>query len=392
MNLQTSNQVIDEESLPIGLYLHVPFCSTSCDFCGFYQIQSDRKGVLSYIDGIAREIKLTDTGNRKLDTMFWGGGTPGLLPAKDISKLAKLITDAYGKPTTEWTVEMAPSSVKKDKLAALKDAGVTRISMGLQSLDESMLAALGRQHSRKQALTAYELIRSYDFDSVNLDLIFAIPGQTEEQWRADLRAAMALEPDHLSTYCLTFEEDTALYVKLQGGQVSIDLEREEQFYRVSWEESATAGFEQYEVSNYAKPGHACIHNLNTWRMGEWIGLGPSAASQFQGFRYSNTPDLQTWLEDLEKGNRGAIERIELRPQLLFEDSLIFGLRMNEGVDLALLEKRFGLHISNESYAVFAQLEDEGKLQRVDSLIRLTAEGRLVADAVGELVLDTQLFS
>ena len=392
MNLQTSNQVIDEESLPIGLYLHVPFCSTSCDFCGFYQIQSDRKGVLSYIDGIAREIKLTDTGNRKLDTMFWGGGTPGLLPAKDISKLAKLITDAYGKPTTEWTVEMAPSSVKKDKLAALKDAGVTRISMGLQSLDESMLAALGRQHSRKQALTAYELIRSYDFDSVNLDLIFAIPGQTEEQWRADLRAAMALEPDHLSTYCLTFEEDTALYVKLQGGQVSIDLEREEQFYRVSWEESATAGFEQYEVSNYAKPGHACIHNLNTWRMGEWIGLGPSAASQFQGFRYSNTPDLQTWLEDLEKGNRGAIERIELRPQLLFEDSLIFGLRMNEGVDLALLEKRFGLHISNESYAVFAQLEDEGKLERVDSLIRLTAEGRLVADAVGELVLDTQLFS
>ncbi|MBD5779918.1 radical SAM family heme chaperone HemW [Pelagicoccus sp. NFK12] len=369
---------------PLGLYLHVPFCSTSCDFCGFYQIQSDRKGILSYIDGVKRELELVDVGSRKIDTMFWGGGTPGLLPAADMLKVGSSITDALGMPTQEWTVEMAPSSVKRDKLEALKEAGVTRISMGIQSLNERLLEALGRQHSLKQIHKAYNLIREVGFRSVNVDLIFAIPTQTEEEWRADVRGALALQPDHLSTYCLTFEEDTALFIKLQQGKVSIDPDREARFYTAMWEEAENGGFQQYEISNYARPGHQCLHNVYTWRMAEWIGVGPSGSSQWAGSRHTNTPDLKDWLAGLERGERGLVDRTELSDGLLLEDSLIFGLRMNEGVDLAALERRFGRTL--RQVAFFDQLVEEGKALREGDVLRLTPEGRMVADAVGEALL------
>ncbi len=377
---------LEEDASPLGLYLHVPFCSTSCDFCAFYQVQSDRKGILSYIDGVRRELELLPPGNRKLDTQFWGGGTPGLLPAGDMLALADGVRERFGSTGREWTVEMAPSSVKADKLQALRDAGVTRISMGVQSLNERLLEALGRQHSRKQALKAYDLIRSFDFPSVNLDLIFAIPGQTEEEWREDIRAVAALGPDHLSTYCLTFEEDTALFIKLQQGKVKLDPERETRYYRAIWEEAAAAGFEQYEISNYAKPGHASQHNINTWRMSEWIGLGPSGASQFGGSRHANTPDLAKWLEGVQRGERGLADRVELTPGLLMEDCLIFGLRMNEGVDISGLERRFGRSVGPEVAGSLELLANEGKGEWMGGRFRLTAEGRMVADAVGGLFL------
>lgn len=370
----------------LGAYLHVPFCSSSCDFCGFYQIQSDRKGILSYIEGARREAALLQLQGRRAETFFWGGGTPGLLPAQDMAAVAEALFAAFGRPAREWTVEMAPSSVKADKLQALRDLGVTRISMGAQSLDERTLEALGRQHARKQVLKAYELIRSFGFPSVNLDLIFAIPGQAEEAWRADLRETLALEPDHISTYCLTFEEDTALYIKLQQGKVSRDPDREASFYRATWEETAAAGFAQYEISNYAKPGHECIHNVNTWRMQEWVGIGPSAASQFGGERGANVPDLGRWLAGVDAGRRAELDRFELSPQLLLEDSLIFGLRMNEGVDLSALERRFAVAAPPEVRAMLDRLCEEGMAAPRGGRVCLTDEGKLVADAIGSALL------
>lgn len=386
MSKRQDSAALTDEQIPLGLYLHVPFCSTSCDFCGFYQIQSDRKGILRYIDGVKRELDLVDAGNRKLDTMFWGGGTPGLLPAADMLTVGAAITDRLGMPAKEWTVEMAPSSVKRDKLEALKEAGVTRISMGIQSLNERLLDALGRQHSLKQIHKAYDLIREVGFHSVNVDLIFAIPTQTEEEWREDVRGALAMEPDHLSTYCLTFEEDTALFIKLQQGKVSIDPDREARFYTAMWEEAEKGGFHQYEISNYARPGHQCLHNVNTWRMAEWIGIGPSGSSQWAGTRHTNTPDLKAWLEGLDRGERGLVDRVELTKALMLEDSLIFGLRMNEGVDLGLLSRRYGKDL--RGVVLFDQLVAEGQAERIGDVLRLTPKGRMVADAVGEALLGT----
>ncbi|MEM9161058.1 MAG: radical SAM family heme chaperone HemW [Verrucomicrobiota bacterium] len=365
----------------LGLYTHVPFCSTICDFCAFYQVQGDRKSVLSYLEGIERELELIDC-DRRIDTFFWGGGTPSLLKAEDMDRLCRILVERFGVPLEEWTVEMAPSSVRSDKLEVLKNWGVTRVSMGAQSFDERLLDALGRQHNLKQIYRAYDLIREAEFRSVNLDLMFALPGQTNDELLSDFRAAIALEPDHISTYCLTFEEDTALFVKLSQGKVSIDEEKDRSYYELAWKTMADAGYDQYEVSNYAKPGHRCAHNVNTWRMNEWIGLGPSAAEQYAGKRESNLPDLKKWREALEIGKRGGVDMTEITAGLVLEDALIFGLRMNSGVDLSDLSNRFGGACVDDLRGKLESLVRVGHAENAGKRYFLTDEGRMVVDAIG----------
>jgi oxygen-independent coproporphyrinogen-3 oxidase len=371
----------------LGLYVHVPFCASTCDFCAFYQIQPTAPGVRRFLAGVAREGELV-AWNRPVDTVFWGGGTPGLLSPRALAELGRIVRRRCGGQPQEWSVEMAPASVTPQRLAALKEVGVTRISMGVQSFQPALLAALGRHHTLPQALRAYESVRTAGFASVNLDLIFAIPGQGLETWRADLDAAVRLAPDHISTYCLTFEEDTALFVKLSQGRVRRDVEKEAAFYTEAWERLEAAGYAQYEVSNFSRPGHQCRHNLNTWRMEEWVGLGPSAASQFGGWRSSNVADLGQWLTDLDAGRLALVDRVELTPRVLAEDSLIFGLRMNEGVDLPGLRTRFPEARWENVSGLAGRLVEEG-LANMDAggRLQLTLRGRLLADAMGTQIME-----
>ncbi len=370
----------------LGLYIHVPFCATSCDFCAFYQVQGDRAGIRGYLDGIAEEVAQVAVAGQELNTCFFGGGTPGLLKASDLQILCETVRRNFRGPVDEWTVEMAPSTVKPDKLKVLKEQGVTRISMGVQSFDDALLDKLGRQHSRKQILKAYELIREEGFESVNLDLIFAIPGQNEARLKEDIRQAAQLGPDHLSTYCLTFEEDTALFIQLSEGKVAMDVDLETRLYLTCWEEMDRLGYEQYEISNFAQPGKRCLHNLNTWKMGQWIGLGPSAASQFNGSRYSNVPDLDRWLEGIKEKRPNRIEQSVLSEALLLEDALIFGLRMNDGVDLKALQQRFGQELNRSQSKTIEALASEGKLRKNGDRMWLTREGRLLSDAIGSALM------
>jgi len=374
---------------PLGVYVHVPFCATTCDFCAFYQTVPKADAVPRYLAAMADETRLVDRGERRVETAFWGGGTPGLLRAGELEQLGRAMLAFCDEVAPgEWSVEMAPATVTKERLLALKSLGVTRISLGVQSFNDALLDALGRQHTPKQIYRAYDLVREASFPSVNLDLMFALPGQDETQWRADLDEALRLAPDHLSTYCLTFEEDTALWIKLSQGKVKLDVEKEAAFYARTWEYLEAAGYAQYEVSNFARPGHVCRHNLNTWRMHEWIGFGPSAASQFSGWRASNPPDLTQWHADVAAGRRATADRTELTPQLLAADSVIFGLRMNEGVSLPALQRRFPTAAWRGLFDLLPKLLAEGLL--VDSpegRIRLTPRGRLVADAVGAEILE-----
>ena len=418
----------------LGLYVHVPFCATTCDFCAFYQTVPKVDAVPRFLAGIAAEAELvrggagndsegTPTGGRDrrippgfspdltfaagygdparqtesaraisaarpIDTAFWGGGTPGLLRASEMEQLGQTTRHFCGGPPAEWSVEMAPATVTADRLATLQALGVTRISLGVQSFRDELLDALGRQHTAKQAYRAYDLIRGTGFASVNLDLMFALPGQTETEWRADLDEAMRLAPDHLSTYCLTFEEDTALWVKLSQGKVKLDVDKEAVFYSRTWEYLAAAGFAQYEVSNFARPGHQCRHNLNTWRMQEWVGLGPSAASQHAGWRASNPPDLAQWHAGLAAGRRAQSDRTPLTPELLAADSLIFGLRMNAGVSLRDLRRHFPTAPWASFQVLLPRLVGEGLAElAAGEQLRLTHRGRLVADAVGAEILE-----
>jgi oxygen-independent coproporphyrinogen III oxidase len=324
----------------------------------------------------------------RVATAFWGGGTPGLLRPAEIERLGRTMLSHCSGPPAEWTVELAPATVTEDRLAVFKALGVTRISMGVQSFNDRLLDALGRQHTPAQIYRAYELIRAQAFASVNLDLMFALPGQTEAQWRTDLDEAVRLAPDHLSTYCLTFEEDTAMWVKLSQGKVKLDADKEAAFYQHTWDYLRAAGYPQYEVSNFARPGHQCRHNLNTWHMHEWVGLGPSAASQHAGWRSSNPPDLGLWLEEVAAGRRAMSDRVALTGDILAADSVIFGLRMNDGVSLPRLQRRFPSAPWSRVHDVLPKLLFAGLLTATpEGRISLTDRGRLVADAIGAEILE-----
>lgn len=373
--------------LALGLYCHVPFCASTCDFCAFYQEKPRRGDLDRYLVAMDQEFALLPK-NRTVDTVFWGGGTPGLLVAKDLERLGRSMLDHLDQSPKEWTIEMAPSTVKADKLSVLKDLGVTRVSMGVQSFNADLLDSLGRLHNPKQIYTAWERIQDAGFAQTNLDLIFAIPKQSLGQWEADVHEAARLNPDHISTYCLTFEEDTALYVKLAQGKIRIDEERELEFYKTGWALLEELGYAQYEISNFAKPGKECVHNLNTWRMQEWIGCGPSAASQFAGERYLRPANLELWVEGMTSGVPKKEELVSLDDRILLADSVVFGLRMNEGIALDELKQRYpsaGKLV--ELKALLDRLKKEHMLVNKEGVLRLTKKGRFLVDAIGTNVLD-----
>ncbi|MDF9831800.1 oxygen-independent coproporphyrinogen-3 oxidase [Ereboglobus sp. PH5-5] len=399
-SLKNTDEPARPENRALGLYVHVPFCATRCDFCAFYEEAPSAEKVRRYLDGVAREVDiLTENGGvetgagkktRAVDTVFWGGGTPGVLAAKDILRLGGIASRLWkgrGAPE-EWSVELAPGSVSEARLEALREIGVTRVSLGVQSFRADLLEALGRRHSPSQIYRAYERIRAAGFKNVNLDMMFALPGQEEAAWLADVGEALALGPDHLSTYCLTFEEDTALWVKLSQGKVKLDAEREARLYERTWAELDAAGFPQYEISNFARRGFECVHNLNTWRMEEWIGLGPSAASQHAGWRGANARDLGKWLAGMRDGARVTEDRVRMTPALLAEDALIFGLRMNEGVDVGALRKKAGADALNWTAvdALVDRLTNDALAINDEGRLRLTLKGRLVADAIAAEML------
>ncbi len=366
---------------PLGFYVHVPFCASTCDFCAFYQTQPTAGSIERYLDCVATEASLV-AWTRPVTTVFWGGGTPGLLGARELEKLGAIVRARCGGTPLEWTVELAPGSVTEERLTVLRAIGVTRVSMGVQSFQPALLDALGRQHSVEQIDRAYDRVRAAGFPSVNLDLMFALPGQTAEEWAADVREAVSRAPDHLSTYCLTFEEDTKLWVKLSQGRVKLDPDHEVRLYEQTWAQLGAAGYAQYEVSNFARPGQACLHNLNTWHMNEWVGLGPSAASQHGGWRGGNIADLEKWQTNVAHGDRVTEDRVALTPSLLTEDALIFGLRMNAGVDVAHWRERCPDAPWAAVDDLLRRLVNEQLATRAGAIVRLTDRGRLLADAVG----------
>ncbi len=382
-----NKQAKGASSPDLGVYVHVPFCASTCDFCAFYQEKPRRGDLDRYLAAMDAEFALLPK-DRVVDTVFWGGGTPGLLAAKDLQRLGRSLLGNLDQAPKEWTIEMAPSTVKADKLAVLKELGVTRISMGVQSFHPELLESLGRLHRPNQIYTAWERVRDAGFAQTNLDLMFAIPNQSIEQWESDIREAARLGPTHLSTYCLTFEEDTALYVKLSQGKVSIDEDRELQFYERGWELLAELGYTQYEVSNFAKPDAACIHNVNTWRMQEWIGCGPSAASQYQNERYQRPANLDEWASSMELGSPAKTEQVALNDAILLADAIVFGLRMNRGCDLAVIQQQFAApSVMQRLEPLLKQLLGEGLLVRQGECIQLTHQGRLVCDAIGSSILE-----
>ncbi|MCX7931050.1 MAG: radical SAM family heme chaperone HemW [Rhodovarius sp.] len=380
---------------PLALYLHWPFCTAKCPYCDFNS--HVREGGIDharFTAALRRELaqEAARLGRRVLSSIFFGGGTPSLMRPEDV---AALIADALRlfdpAPDLEITLEANPTSVEAAKLAAFRQAGVNRLSLGVQALEDRALRFLGRRHDARQAVAALEQARAL-FPRLSFDLIYARPGQEEAAWRAELRQALQLAADHLSLYQLTIEPGTRFAAEYARGAFALPgPEEAARLYAATAEEAARFGLHPYEVSNYARPGAESRHNLTYWRYGDYLGLGPGAhqrlliGGRMLAARRHRAPE--EWAARVERDGHGLVEEIALTPLERGREAMLMGLRLAEGVDPARIEARAGLAFARlvDPVMLSACLE-EGYLAWVDGRLVATAEGRLRLDALLPVLL------
>jgi oxygen-independent coproporphyrinogen-3 oxidase len=395
--------MVESAAEPItSLYVHVPFCAQKCSYCAFYSEASSGELINRFVAALIRELELV-AHDIKPRTIFFGGGTPSLLNLRQWEQLLRGMDRLNLLGAAEFTVECNPATVSLDKARLLRSFGINRISMGVQSLDETLLERLGRVHSREMAFKSFEILRQAGFDNLNLDLMFAIPSQTLEMWRETLTEAIAMGSEHLSTYEVIYEEDTALFAQLQAGEFDEDEDLACAMYDELLERASAAGFHQYEIANFARESpnsalrtpdsalgrvlpFACRHNVNYWRGGSFYGLGPSATSYVRGIRTKNWSNTQLYCEQLELGRRAIESREKLGPLARAGETAAFGLRMIAGWPFDFFQRITGYDLRREWAAELDQLMQQkwGKLSP-DSF-SLTPLGLRFADAAAQLFL------
>lgn len=372
----------------IGIYLHIPFCRQRCHFCAFYlEVAGTDRGtdrIDAFHLALAQEIELhrrhDSIGSRPLQSVYFGGGTPTALPATQLVLLLQLVRTAWPiQASAEITVEAHPSTVTPADLKVLADAGFSRISFGAESMNEQDFASIGRPGRVQDTETAVEAARAAGFVNISLDLMYGLPGQSLESWTHTIRSLLLLEPSHISCYALTIEDGT----KLSRNMASNLVPGIDEALQVAMESAAEtllseAGFIRYEISNYAKPGYACRHNLLYWTDGDYLGLGPSAQSYVNGVRFGNVADLTAYVDMLAEHRLPITERTDLSDFEQQQDALIFGLRLLRGVPLNRVP-------NSEQHNKIHTLIEQGLLESTTDRIRLTPLGRRYADTVaGEL--------
>jgi oxygen-independent coproporphyrinogen-3 oxidase len=381
-----------------SLYVHVPFCAQKCAYCAFYSEASSGELVNRYVAALIREMEMV-ADDLKPKTIFFGGGTPSLLNLRQWEKILRAMEKWNLLGAEEFTVECNPATVSPDKAKLFRDFGVNRISMGVQSLDEKLLDRLGRIHTRGMVFKSFDILRRAGFENLNLDLMFAIPTQTMEIWRATLAEAVAMQSEHLSSYEVIYEDDTPLFAQMKAGEFDVDENLACEMYEELISSATAAGFQQYEVANFARhktfnlqpstfnlPSHACRHNVNYWRGGSFYGLGPSATSYVRGVRTKNWSNTQLYCEQLENGKRAIESTEELPPLRRAGETAAFGLRMNAGWTFEEFQRVTDFDLRREWNEDMEQLAKRGWAARDAKHFRLTRQGLRFADAAAELFL------
>jgi oxygen-independent coproporphyrinogen-3 oxidase len=370
---------------PTGLYIHVPFCDGKCRYCAFYSIAHDAALARRWLAAVKREWSLFTTGRAVpfLRTVYIGGGTPTLLDAETLGELVGWIRSLLPPGgAEEWSVEANPGSVSPEKLRLLREAGVNRLSIGAQAFDEARLRILGRRHSAQAVPESFSAARAAGFDNVGLDLIAGGPGCGAKAWRHSLEQAVALSPDHVSVYALTVEEGTALARAVRMRTTRIDEVALVARLHEAQALLEAAGFERYEISNYARPGRECLHNMACWRGERYLGLGPAAASHVGLTRWTNAPDVRDYVERLEAGREPLRDSEELSLATKAVERVVFGLRMAEGVDLQeALEEGVPAELAARWEASLAAFSRQGWTEKQGRRWKLTRLGMDFADAV-----------
>lgn len=347
----------------LSLYIHIPFCVRKCGYCDFLSAPADEKARDWYVQALLMEIERyrgTETADRKIKTLYIGGGTPSILSVNQLDCIIQKIKCTFNFcDDIEASIEMNPGTASKEKCRALYQMGINRLSIGLQSTNDMELKTLGRIHSYEDFLNTYTWCREAGFQNINVDLMAALPYQTVESYTTGLRKIIRLAPEHISAYSLILEEGTPFYQKYNSGCFPLpDEEQERLMYRETEQILAQAGYERYEISNYAKKGYACRHNLVYWQGGDYLGLGLGSSSYMDGVRFHNTTDLNTYV------NQGAYveDREELSVQAKMEEFMFLGLRVMAGVSGTEFEKRFGKTMEDVYGDVLRKHEEEGLLQ------------------------------
>ncbi len=356
------------------LYVHIPFCARICPYCAFYKERADPSQTQRFCEALLRE--LGDVSAKfpiDVDTIFFGGGTPTALTSAQLEFLLNGFRERLDlSRLTEWTFEANPGSVSERKAAVLRAFGINRISLGVQSWDDNLLQVLGREHNAAQAEESYRIMRAAGFRSVSVDLMFGLPGQSLTQWEGTLAHTVALQPDHISAYCLTYEEDTEFFARQMRGEYREDPGSDAQFFESSMRILEAAGYRQYEISNYARPGHESLHNRGYWAGADYLGLGPSAFSTIGATRWQNVADYRAYNDRVLAGQSAILSTEPLTAQTKRAEQIALLLRTRTGVPIHWLAEW------PEERAEFTAL---GLLCEDQDRFVLTSKGKLLADSV-----------
>ena len=355
----------------VGIYVQVPFCQTKCTYCNFHTGVFSRDLYSPYVGAVCSEIRSVLRG-LSADTVYFGGGTPSLLNSADIARILTVIRDVYGQNWNEVTLEADPETVTSEKAREWRNAGLNRISMGVQSFNDEELRAAGRMHRREDVYRATEILRSAGFENISMDLIAGLPHQTRESWKTSLDEMLAIAPEHVSVYLLEVDEGSRLGREiLRGGakysaaKVPSDDDMAE-FYELACDALASAGYEHYEISNWAQPGRASQHNLKYWRREPYLGFGAGAHSFDGAKRWANRHDPAEYVRAIQESGSALESEESVTAAQALDEEFFLGLRELAGIDLAAIESRYSVDVSSR----IAKLLEEGLVERDGARIRL----------------------
>lgn len=366
--------------IPLELYVHIPFCVRKCQYCDFLSGPSDEETKDRYIEALLKEIRAAEhTEDYEIVSVFIGGGTPSALKAEAIASIMRTLQEKFFFcEDAEVTIEANPGTVDLEKLTIYRNVGINRLSLGLQSTDAEELKLLGRIHSYEEFLKSYEWAREAGFSNINIDLMFAIPGQTGEAWRQHLYQVAELNPEHISAYSLIIEEGTPF------AEQNLDLPDEDTEYQM-YEDTAEIleryGYRQYEISNYAKQGYMCRHNAGYWQRREYLGFGLGASSLYGGMRFSNTRRMQEYLKESRNPDQIRKDVTVLLRNERIEEFMFLGLRMTEGISEKKFEENFDVRLMDIYGDILQKYEETGFMEHIETKWRLTRKGIHVSNHI-----------
>lgn len=368
----------------ISLYIHIPFCEQKCFYCDFPSFSRMDNLRMDYIKALCKEIKIFKEKYAEyvIDTIFIGGGTPSVLQASELEIVLKEINTLNVSKNVEFSMECNPGNLTEEKLRIMRKNGVNRISMGLQAKQNTLLKALGRIHDYDTFKENFILAKNNGFTNINVDLMFGLPNQKISDWKESLEEIISLNPSHISAYSLIIEEGTAFYKLYEADKLVLPSEEEErEMYHLTKTILEKAGFKQYEISNYAKEGFECKHNLAYWNMDNWIGLGSASASYVDGVRSKNISNVKEYINSMIEYGEAIEENLNNTKNDDMEEFMFMGLRKINGISEKEFKDRFKVGIDEIYSDVFKKYEKEELLKRKDGLIYLTAKGIEVSNII-----------